>query len=184
MFAPMKCSRPWNVRAHEMFASMKSSRPWNVRAHEMFAPMKCSRPWNVRFQTLTIWARQNLQLLSPSQSGWRALSRMVLPLLHAVLKWDLLSDLPSLFRSYENNGLRRHRIGNKERETDSGESDLRSLIHARWLLGFNSLKTRRAPGWLKNSFSLTLRASPCPNTCLNLLERYQTAGNLTYARWF
>jgi hypothetical protein len=38
--------------------------------------------------------------------------------------------LKSYSRSYENNGLRRHRIGNKERETDSGESDFRSLIHA------------------------------------------------------
>ncbi len=61
----------------------------------MFAPMKCSRPWNVRAHTLTIWARQNLQLLTPSQSGWRALSQMVLPLLHAVLKWDLLSGRPA-----------------------------------------------------------------------------------------
>ncbi len=54
-------------------------------------------PANVGVQTLTIWARQNLQLLTPSQSGWRALSQMVLPRLHAVLKWDLLSDLPSLY---------------------------------------------------------------------------------------
>ncbi len=46
MFAPMKCSLPWNVRAHEMFASMKCARQWNVRAHEMFAPMKCSRPYS------------------------------------------------------------------------------------------------------------------------------------------
>ena len=44
----------------------------------------------------------------------------------------LVSDRPlkSYSRSYENNGLRRHRIGSKERKTDSGESDLRSLIHA------------------------------------------------------
>ena len=52
-------------------------------------------PANVGAQTLTIWARQNLQLLTPSQSGWRALVQMVLPLLHAVLKWDLLSDRPA-----------------------------------------------------------------------------------------
>ncbi len=52
---------------------------------------------NVGVQTLTIWARQNLQLLTPSQSGWRAISQMVLPLLHAVLKWDLLSEPLSLY---------------------------------------------------------------------------------------
>jgi hypothetical protein len=52
---------------------------------------------NVGVQTLTIWARQNLQLLTPSQSGSRALSQMVLPLLHAVLKWNLLSDPLSLY---------------------------------------------------------------------------------------
>jgi hypothetical protein len=91
MFAPMKCPRPRNV------APMKCSRPWNVRAHEMFAPMKCSRPWNVRAHTLTIWARQNLQLLTPSQSGWRALGQMVLPLLHAVLKWGSALRPPSLY---------------------------------------------------------------------------------------
>ncbi len=43
----------------------------------------------------TIWARQNLQLLTPSQSGRRALVQVMLPLLHAVLKWDLLSDRPA-----------------------------------------------------------------------------------------
>ncbi len=46
-------------------------------------------------QTLTIWARQNLQRLTPSQSGWRALVQVMLSLLHAVLKWDLLSDRPT-----------------------------------------------------------------------------------------
>ena len=41
----------------------------NKAAVEIFAPYKrCMRPENRR-QTLTIWARQNLQLLTPSQSG-------------------------------------------------------------------------------------------------------------------
>ncbi len=44
--------------------------------------------------------------------------------------------LKSYSRSYKNNGLRRHRIGNKERERDSGESDLRSLIHAQLTVRF------------------------------------------------
>ena len=42
----------------------------------------------------------------------------------------------SYSRSYENNGLRRHRIGNKERETDSGESELRLLSHAQLTVRF------------------------------------------------
>ena len=46
-------------------------------------------------QTLTIWARQNLQLLTSSKSVWRALGQVMLSLLHAVLKWDLLSDRPA-----------------------------------------------------------------------------------------
>ncbi len=36
---------------------------------------------------LTIWARQNLQLLTSSKSGWRALVQVMLPLVHVVLKW-------------------------------------------------------------------------------------------------
>jgi hypothetical protein len=40
-------------------------------------------------QTLTIWARQNLHLLTSSKSGWRALVQVMLSLLHTVLKWDL-----------------------------------------------------------------------------------------------
>ena len=35
---------------------------------------------------LTIWARQNLQLLTSSKSGGRALVQMMLPLMHEVLK--------------------------------------------------------------------------------------------------
>ncbi len=48
-------------------------------------------------QTLTIWARPNLQLLTPSQSGWRALVQVMLSLLHAVLKWGSALRTPSLY---------------------------------------------------------------------------------------
>ncbi len=64
-------------------------------------PLKSSRLMNnlcaqkIGAQTLTIWARQNLQLLTSSQSGWRALGQVMLSFLHAVLKWDLLSDRPA-----------------------------------------------------------------------------------------
>ncbi len=125
MFVPMKYSRPWNVRAHEIFAPMKYLRPWNIRAHEIFAPMKYLRPheifaprqrcsrliiydsdkatveisaaykrcWrpkmlaagNVGVQTLTIWARQNLQ---PSDS-------FSVRLKSSPLRWCCLSSMQS-----------------------------------------------------------------------------------------
>ncbi len=65
IFAPMKYSRPWNIRAHEIFAPMKCLRPWNIRAHEIFAPMKylrllkisasmkCLRPWHLRLSKIS-----------------------------------------------------------------------------------------------------------------------------------
>ncbi len=37
---------------------------------------------------LTIWARQNLQLLTSSKSGWRALVQVMSPLVHVDLKWS------------------------------------------------------------------------------------------------
>ncbi len=113
MCEPMKCLRPWNVCVHDI-----RDYPKYLRIHKIFAPhQECScliiydsnkaaveifgaykrcMP-NVGVQTLTIWARQNLQLLTPSQSGWRALSQMVLPLLHAVLKWGSALKPPSLY---------------------------------------------------------------------------------------
>ncbi len=67
----------------------------NKAAVEIFPPYKrCMRP-EIGAQTLTIWARQNLQLLTPSQSGWRALVQVMLSLLHAVLKWDVLPGRPA-----------------------------------------------------------------------------------------
>ncbi len=57
--------------------------------------MKNMRPKNRCKKTLTIWAQQNLQLLTSSQSGWRALVQVMLSLLHAVLKWGLRPGLPA-----------------------------------------------------------------------------------------
>ncbi len=37
---------------------------------------------------LTIWARQNLQLLTSSKSGWRALVQVMSPFVHVDLKWS------------------------------------------------------------------------------------------------
>jgi len=45
-------------------------------------------------QTLTFWARQNLQLLTSSKSVWRALVQVMLSLLYAVLKWGLHPGRP------------------------------------------------------------------------------------------
>ncbi len=55
---------------------------------EISAPMKniCAHQ-KIDAQTLTIWARQYLHLLTSSKSGWRALVQVMLSLLHAVLKW-------------------------------------------------------------------------------------------------
>jgi hypothetical protein len=44
---------------------------------------------------LTIWARQNLQLLTSSKSGWRALVQVMLPFVHVVLKWLEHSGRPA-----------------------------------------------------------------------------------------
>ncbi len=44
---------------------------------------------------LTIWARQNLQLLTSSKFGWRALLQVMLPLVHVVLKWLEHSGRPA-----------------------------------------------------------------------------------------
>ncbi len=44
---------------------------------------------------LTIWARQNHQLLTSSESGWRALVQVMLPLVHVVLKWLEHSGRPA-----------------------------------------------------------------------------------------
>ena len=104
----LKYLRPWNVCAHDICIYPKYLRIYKISAPhqecshliiydsnkapvDIFAANKrCMRLQMLASKTLTIWARQNLQLLTPSQSGWRALSQMVLPLLHAVLKWNLV----------------------------------------------------------------------------------------------
>ncbi len=119
IFAQMKCSRPWNVRAHDLRPQDIRAYPKHLRIHKIYAPHqeclrliiydsnkaaveifaayeRCMRP-RMYAQTLTIWARQNLQLLTPSQSGWRALIQMMLPLLHAVFKWGSALRPPSLY---------------------------------------------------------------------------------------
>ncbi len=63
---------------------------WNLCAYEEYM-----RPSEIGAQTLTIWARQNLQLLTSSKSGWRALAQVMLSLLHAVLKWSLHPGRPA-----------------------------------------------------------------------------------------
>ncbi len=62
---------------------------------EISAPMRNICAQKIGAQTLTIWARQNLQLLTSSKSGWRALVQVMLSLLHAVLKWGLHPGRPA-----------------------------------------------------------------------------------------
>ena len=55
---------------------------------KIYAPKLCVHQ-KIGAQTLrllTIWARQNLQLLTSSMSGCRALAQVMLPLVHVVLK--------------------------------------------------------------------------------------------------
>ncbi len=64
---------------------------------KIYAPNVCVHQ-NIGAHTLrllTIWARQNLQLLTSSKSGWRALIQVMLPLLHVVLKWSEHSGHPA-----------------------------------------------------------------------------------------
>ena len=58
-----------------------------------YAPIRKSGSQTLRL--LTIWARQNLQLLTSSKSGWRALVQVMLPVVHAVLKWPEDSGRPA-----------------------------------------------------------------------------------------
>ncbi len=101
MSAPIKCRRPWNVGAHEMSAPMKCWRPWNVGAHEMLAPMKCWRPNSYYLGSaesplcLLLSPAEDLSLLHEVLSPPEELSLRWC--CHAGLKWDLLSDLPSLY---------------------------------------------------------------------------------------
>ena len=67
---------------------------WNLK---IYAPKLCVHQ-KIGAQTLrllTIWARQNLQLLTSSKSGWRALVQVMLPLVHIVLKWSEHSGRPA-----------------------------------------------------------------------------------------
>ncbi len=64
---------------------------------KIYAPKICAHQ-RIGIQTLcllTIWARQNLQLLTSSKSGWRALVQVMLPLLHVILKWSEHSGRPA-----------------------------------------------------------------------------------------
>ena len=63
---------------------------WNLCAYQNICVHQ-----KIGAQTLTIWARQNLQLLTSSKSGWRALVQVMLSLLHAVLKWSLHPGRPA-----------------------------------------------------------------------------------------
>ncbi len=57
---------------------------------KIYAPNVCVHQ-KIGAQTLTSWARQNLKLLTSSKSGWR----LLLPLLHVVLKWSEHSGRPA-----------------------------------------------------------------------------------------
>ena len=63
--------------------------------HPSYAPIRKLGAQTLRL--LTIWARQNLQLLTSSKSGWRALVQVMSPLVHVDLKWSEDSGRPALW---------------------------------------------------------------------------------------
>jgi hypothetical protein len=85
-----KITAPYNIR-------QKQGGRWNLCAYQNICA-KSMRPSKIGVQAsrlLTIWARQNLQLLTSSKSGWRALVQVMLPLVHVVLKWLEHSGRPA-----------------------------------------------------------------------------------------
>ncbi len=95
-----KCWRPSNAEIAKLLRHIIYDR--NKADVEISAPIKIYAPKLCVHQKigaqilrlLTIWARQNLQLLTSSKSGWRALVQVMLPLLHVVLKWSEHSGRP------------------------------------------------------------------------------------------
>ncbi len=119
-------------------------------------------------QTLTIWARQNLQLLTSSKSGWRALVQVMLSLLHAILKWDLLPNRPAymggvsavLYRL-----LYRHDLPKYSRPVQ--------IFAAAYILTFFLGKTKnltRLISVLSLQFKFVHNHKSCPNSAATLLS--------------
>ncbi len=79
------CAYPKYMRMSKIYAHIQNiyACPKYMRISKIYASIR-----KIGAQTLTIWARQNLQLLTSSKSGWRALVQVMLSLLHAVLKWS------------------------------------------------------------------------------------------------
>ncbi len=115
IFAPMKYSRPWNIRAHEIFAPMKYLLQCEISAPHQgcsrliiydsnkatveisVAYKRCWRPKMLASRLLLFGLGRISNfwlLLSPAEE---LSSQMVLPLLHAVLKWNLLTDPLSIY---------------------------------------------------------------------------------------
>ena len=92
MYGANVCVKCWRIS--EIYAANVCVQ--SMRNCEITAPHNIR--WKQGAQTmrlLTIWARQNLQLLTSSKSGWRALVQVMLPLLHVVLKWLEHSGRPA-----------------------------------------------------------------------------------------
>ena len=83
-----KITAPHDIR-------QKQGGRWNPI--KIYAPKLCihQKIGAETLRLLTIWARQNLQLLTSSKSGWRALVQVMLPLVHVVLKWSEDSGRPA-----------------------------------------------------------------------------------------
>ncbi len=75
-----KITAPHNIR-------QKQGGRQNLCAYQKYRRQSYAFIRKIGAQTLrllTIWARQNLQLLTSSKSGWRALVQVMLPLVHVV----------------------------------------------------------------------------------------------------
>ncbi len=88
---------------HIIYARNKADVEISAPNENYFAHQKSRRPscapirklGSQTLRLLTIWAQQNLQLLTSSKSGWRALVQVMLPLVHVVLKWSEDSGRPA-----------------------------------------------------------------------------------------
>ncbi len=140
----------------------------NKAAVEISAPYEEYMRLKIGAQTLIIWARQNLQLLTSSKSGWRALVQVMLSLLHAVLKWDLHPGHPAymggisavLYRL-----LYRHDLPKYSRPVQ--------IFAAAYIFTFFLGKIKnltRLIGVLSLQFKFVHNHKSCPNSALTLLN--------------
>jgi hypothetical protein len=118
MYAANVCGKCWRqmlasnvgvkcMRISEIYAanvgvqSMRNCEMWmwivkhTTETRQTLKSLRLSKYMRQMYASIRKLARQNLQLLTSSKSGWRALVQVMLPLLHVVLKWSAHSGRPA-----------------------------------------------------------------------------------------